>query len=61
VVETIIDAEGRVTAVRVLKSLPMGLAESAVDAVEQWRFRPATLGSRPVSVYFTLTVRFQLQ
>jgi TonB family protein len=50
-----------VTDVRVLKTLPMGLTESAMDAVRQWRFRPATLDGRPVSVYFTLTVKFELQ
>jgi protein TonB len=61
IVETIIDTHGRVTDVRVLKSLPMGLSESAVDAVRQWRFKPATLDGRAVSVYFTLTVRFELQ
>ena len=49
------------TDVRVLKSLPMGLTEAAIDAVKQWRFKPATLDNRPVSVYFTLTVNFQLQ
>jgi TonB family protein len=39
----------------------MGLSESAVDAVRQWRFKPATLDGRAVSVYFTLTVKFELQ
>jgi len=29
--------------------------------VRQWRFRPATLGGRPVPVYFQLTVRFTIQ
>ena len=61
VVETIIDTRGQVTDVRVLKSLPMGLSESAVEAVKQWRFKPAMLDQRPVSVYFTLTVKFELQ
>jgi protein TonB len=61
IVETIIDTSGRVTDARVLKSLPMGLSESAVEAVMQWRFEPATLDQRPVSVYFTLTVKFELQ
>jgi protein TonB len=61
IVETIIDTEGHVTDVRVLKSLPMGLSEAAVGAVKQWRFKPATLDARPVSVYFTLTVKFELQ
>ena len=61
IVEAIIDKEGHVTNVRVLKGLPMGLDQSAVDAVKSWRFRPATLNGRPVSVYYSLTVNFRLQ
>jgi periplasmic protein TonB len=61
IVEAVIDKEGKVTNVRVLKGLPMGLDQSAVDAVKSWRFRPATLNGRPVSVYYSLTVNFRLQ
>ncbi|MEO8276796.1 MAG: energy transducer TonB [Thermoanaerobaculia bacterium] len=61
IVEAVIDKEGRVTNVRVLKGLPMGLDQSAVDAVKNWRFKPATLNGRPVSVYYSLTVNFRLQ
>jgi protein TonB len=61
IVEAIIDKQGNVTNVRVLKALPMGLDQAAVDAVKKWRFRPATLNGRPVNVYFVLTVNFQLQ
>lgn len=39
----------------------MGLAEAAVDAVQQWKYQPATLNGKPVAVYFNLTVNFQLQ
>ncbi len=61
ILEAIIDQEGRVRAVRVLKDLPMGLAESAVETVREWRFEPARLDGRPVPVYYNLTVRFSLQ
>jgi protein TonB len=61
IVETIIDKTGTVTNVRVLKPLPMGLDQAAVDAVKKWKFRPAQLNGRPVNVYFVLTVNFQLQ
>ncbi len=61
IVEAIIDKEGRVTNVRILKGLPMGLDQSAVDVVKTWRFTPATLNGRPVSVYYSLTVNFRLQ
>lgn len=60
-VEAIIDEQGRVTNTRVLRALPMGLDRSAVEAVEQWRFRPATLDGKPVKVYFSLTVNFTIQ
>jgi protein TonB len=61
IVQAIIDKEGNVTNVKVLKGLPMGLEEAAVDAIKQWKFKPATLNGRPVTVYFNLTVNFKLQ
>jgi periplasmic protein TonB len=61
IVEAIIDEQGRVTNVRVLRGLPAGLQEAAVQAVQQWRFKPATLDGRPIRVYFTLTVNFTIQ
>lgn len=61
IVEAIIDTSGRVTNVRVIKPLPMGLDQSAAEAVSQWRFRPATLNGKPVDVYYSLTVNFRLQ
>jgi protein TonB len=61
VVEAIIDEQGRVTNVRILRGLPMGLDQAAVDAIQQWRFKPATLAGRAVKVYYTLTVNFMIQ
>jgi protein TonB len=60
VVEAIIDSNGRVDRVKVLKGLPMGLSEAAENAVRQWRFKPATLNGQPVDVIFSLTVNFTL-
>ena len=61
IVQAIIDKQGNVTNVKVLKGLPMGLEEAAVDAIKQWKFRPATLNGKPVTVYYNLTVNFKLQ
>jgi TonB family protein len=61
IVEAIIDKAGNVTNVRVLKPLPMGLDIAAVEAVEKWKFKPATLNGKPVDVYYNLTVNFRLQ
>ena len=61
VLEAIIDRNGNVTDVRVLKGLPMGLGDSAMDAVRRWKFKPGNLGGKPVPVIFNLTVNFRLQ
>ncbi|MEM9290176.1 MAG: TonB family protein [Acidobacteriota bacterium] len=61
IVEAIIDKEGDVTNVKVLKGLPMGLDQAAVTAIKKWKFKPATLNGKPVSVYYNLTVSFTLQ
>jgi protein TonB len=61
IVQAIIDRDGGVTNVKVLKGLPMGLEEAAVDAIKQWKFKPATLNGKPVTVYYNLTVNFKLQ
>ena len=61
ILQTIIDALGNVKDVKVLKGLPSGLTESAVDAVSSWRFEPATLEGRPVAVYYLVTVSFSVQ
>jgi TonB family protein len=60
ILETIIDKTGKVTNVRVLKGQPMGLNESAMDAVKQWTFTPATLDGNPVKVFYVLTINFEI-
>ncbi|MDY7093458.1 MAG: energy transducer TonB [Acidobacteriota bacterium] len=61
IVQAIINKDGRVENVKVLKGLPMGLDQAAVDAIKKWRFEPATLNGKPVTVYYNLTVNFTLQ
>ncbi|MCB1053979.1 MAG: TonB family protein [Acidobacteria bacterium] len=61
IVQAIINKEGTVENVKVLKGLPMGLDQSAIDAIKRWRFKPATLNGKPVTVYYNLTVNFTLQ
>jgi len=60
ILETVIDKEGNITNVKVLKGLPLGLTESAVLTACQWQFEPATLHGEPVATYFNLTTRFSL-
>lgn len=60
ILEAVVDAEGNVTNVKVLKGLPMGLDQSAADAVMSWRYEPARQNGQPVPVYFTFTINFSL-
>jgi len=61
VLECTIGKDGRVQSVKDLRGLPLGLTETAVDAVNKWRFEPSTLNGKPVEVLYILTVRFNLQ
>lgn len=61
IIEAIIDRNGDVTDVRVLKPLPLGLDISALEAVKRWKFTPGTLNGQPVPVIYNLTVNFRLQ
>jgi protein TonB len=60
ILEAVLDDQGRVESVRVLRSIPM-LDQAAVDAVRQWRFTPALLNGQAVPVVMTVTVNFTLQ
>lgn len=60
IVEAVIDRNGNVKSVKVLKPLPMGLDEAAVTAIKQWKFKPATLDGKPVEVFFNIAVNAKL-
>ncbi len=60
ILKTLIDDQGNVADIEVLKSLLMGLSEAAVDAVKQWKFRPATVDGTPVPANHNVTVNFRL-
>jgi protein TonB len=61
IIEAVIDRQGNVTEARVLKPLPMGLDNAALNAVKQWKFKPGTLNGQPVPVYYNLTVNFAIE
>ena len=60
ILEAVVDADGTVRNVKVLKGLPMGLDQSAVETVMTWKYEPAKMEGRPVPVYFTFTISFSL-
>ncbi|HEU5020795.1 MAG TPA: M56 family metallopeptidase [Bryobacteraceae bacterium] len=56
---TVIGVDGRAANLKVVKSLGMGLDESAIKAVQQWRFRPGTKAGLPVKVQAQIEVNFR--
>ena len=59
----IVGVDGRLHDVRVARSLDatFGLDQEAVACVRQWRFRPGTRQGKPVAVYVTIEVAFNLR
>jgi TonB family protein len=60
VLEVVVRTTGEADNVKVLRGLPLGLTEAAVEAVKQWRYEPSRLDGEPVDVLFVVTVRFNL-
>jgi len=59
-IQLIVDAQGNPQDVRVVHHLGMGLDQKAVDAVQQYRFRPAMYQGHPVAVQMVIDVDFRL-
>lgn len=53
-----IDDQGNVTGTTVSKSTHPDFEKPALEAVGQWKFKPATKGGQPVSVRIVLPVKF---
>jgi protein TonB len=56
----IVDEQGNPTHVRILRGVGLGLDEKAMDAVRQYKFKPATKDGRPVKVELSIDVRFEI-
>ncbi len=61
ILESVIDKQGTVCAARVISKRNDAAAQAALDALRQWRFKPALVDGRPEPVYFTMTVNIDLQ
>jgi protein TonB len=59
-VDLIVDEQGLPSHVRVARGVGMGLDEKAVEAVRQYKFKPATKDGKPVKVELTVEVNFQI-
>ena len=59
-VNLIVDANGNPENVHILRGVGMGLDEKAVEAVRQYKFKPAREGGKPVPVELNVEVNFQI-
>jgi TonB family protein len=57
----IVEKDGTPSHIRVVKSLGMGLDEKTIEAVKQYRFKPATFMGQPIRVDLYLDVNFRVQ
>ena len=60
-ISLIVDAQGNPQNIRVARALGMGLDEKAIEAIRQYKFKPAMKdGKTPVPVMITIEVDFRL-
>ena len=55
-----VDTQGRPQHVRVLRGIGLGLDEKAMEAVRQYKFKPAMENGHPVAVEMNVEVNFQI-
>ena len=59
-VNLIVDTHGLPQNVHILRGVGMGLDDKAIEAVRQYRFKPAMEGGKPVPVELNVEVNFQI-
>jgi TonB family protein len=59
--EVSVDASGRPTDVKVVKSAHPDLDKAAVAAVEQWLFKPRVVEGKPKAAVYVITVDFKMK
>ncbi len=60
ILDALVERDGRVSAARVLKPLPFGLDQRALDAVLTWKFKPALQNGKAVRAIQQVSVAFNL-
>jgi protein TonB len=58
--QAVIDTGGNVTGLQLENAVNMALAQAAMDAVKQWKYRPAMLNGQPVDFPTSITLNFSL-
>lgn len=63
ILQIVVRRDGTIGDITVLRapSARLGFEESAIEAVRQWRYKPAMQSGRPVDVYLTVQISFELK
>lgn len=61
ILEALVDKEGRVAELKVLRTASPLLDNAAIAAVKQWRYRPLVLNEQPEQFVLTVVLTFNLQ
>jgi TonB family protein len=56
----VVGPDGRPKNIKIERPLGMGLDQKAVEAVQRWKFEPATKDGKPVAVQINVEVNFRL-
>jgi TonB family protein len=60
ILQILVHKDGSTEVLSVLKSLPYGCVEAAIEAAVKWRFKPALKEGQPVDAIGIITVEFKL-
>ena len=61
VVAGVVHEDGTLEVSKVVRGLEYGLTEKAVEALQQWKFKPGMRGGKPVAVSLNIEVNFNLK
>jgi TonB family protein len=61
VLEAVIDVDGRVRDIHLIRPIHPCLDQNIVEAVKQWRFEPGTLHGKPVPTILNITVHINFK
>ena len=59
-IDALIDSNGHVSSMKMLAG-PLLLQSSARDALQHWKFQPATINGRPMPMHYMVTIQFRLE
>ena len=61
VLQAVIKKDGTVDIIRVVRGLPLGLTDNAIQALKQWQFKPGTKDGLEVDIAVNVEINFNLK